>query len=157
VHAPVDDLVATLGRVVPGWLERCVTETAERELGTCPEPLREQARQMADAVGPAVVAEVERLVRADVDAQRGTPLTVLRAAVRHPTDLLTAADVSAPRRDPFAVEHFPADRYDLSPASWSDIDPALHEPGIMWGAWKAATVIRRRRPGGDSPDTPTMT
>ncbi|CAN5534669.1 hypothetical protein BH23ACT3_BH23ACT3_12170 [soil metagenome] len=157
MQAPVDDLVTTLERVVPGWLERCVTETAERRLGACPEPLRIQARQMAETVGPSVVAEVERLVRTDVDEQRGTPLTVLRAAVRHPTDLLSAAAVEAPHRDPFAEEHFPADRYDLSPASWSDIDPALHDPGIMWGAWKAATVIRRRRPGGDSPDAPTMT
>jgi hypothetical protein len=154
VEAPVDDLVVTLGRVVPAWLERCVTATAERQLGRCPAHLRTEARTMAEAVGPAVVAEVERLVRTDVDEQRGTPLTVLRAAVRHPTEVLNAADIPAPRRDQFAELHFPADRYELSPASWSDVHPELHEPGITWGAWKAATVLRRRRPGGG---TPTMT
>jgi hypothetical protein len=154
MEAPVDQLVDTLGRVIPGWLERCVTATAERQLGRCPVSLRDDARAMADTVGPAVVADVERLLRTDVDEQRGTPLTVLRDAVRHPTDLLTAAGVAAPSRDPFAEQHFPADRYGLSPASWSDIDPELHEPGLVWGAWKAATVLRRLR---RDDDTSTMT
>jgi hypothetical protein len=151
---PVDDLVVTLRRVVPGWLERCVVQTADRSLGRCPEALRTDAAVMAAARAPDVVDAVERLVRTDVDEQRGTPLTLLREAVRFPTEVLTAAAVPAPEREAFATEHFPHDRYGLAPASWDDIDPDLREPGIMWGAWKAATVMRRRRPGGDAP---TMT
>jgi hypothetical protein len=34
--------------------------------------------------------------------------------------------------------------YGLSPATWTDVDPDLHEPGIVWGAWKAKTVLDRR-------------
>ena len=29
-----------------------------------------------------------------------------------------------------------------------DVDPALHEPGIVWGAWKAKTILDRRRAEG---------
>ena len=154
---PVDTLVEIVARVVPGWLERCVVVTAERQLGRCPDTLRADATAMATVVGPEVVADVERLLRMDVDDQRGTPLTVLRDAVRHPTALLTAAGVPAPSRDPFAEQHFEADRYDLSPAAWADIDPELHDAGLTWGAWKAATVLRRRRRGGAGPSmSPTM-
>jgi hypothetical protein len=35
--------------------------------------------------------------------------------------------------------------YGLSPATWVDIDEALVEPGIEWGAWKAATVMMRKK------------
>jgi hypothetical protein len=38
--------------------------------------------------------------------------------------------------------------FGLGPASWTDVDPELHEPGITWGAWKAMTVLRRRRDEG---------
>ena len=33
--------------------------------------------------------------------------------------------------------NFPDDVYDLSPATFADVDPALHEPGLVWGAAKA--------------------
>lgn len=142
---PVDVLVDTLRSVVPSWLERCVVDSAEAQLGACPATLRDEASAMAASAGPAVVASVETLLRIDVDDQRGTPLTILREAVRHPTRVLSAAGVPPVARDPFAAEHFPADVYGLAPAAWADIDPTLHDPGIMWGAWKAAVVLQRRR------------
>lgn len=145
---PVRELVVTLARVASPWLERCVVETAERQLGVCPEELRADAGEMAARVGPRVVAAVDELVSADVDEQRGNPLALLRRATQHPTDLLGSAGVPAVRRDAFAVERFPDDHYGLVPATWADVHPDLHEPGIRWGAWKAATVLGRRRSGG---------
>ncbi|HRE00718.1 MAG TPA: hypothetical protein PLV68_05430, partial [Ilumatobacteraceae bacterium] len=59
---------------------------------------------------------------------------------------LAAHGVPPRQRDPFAERAFPADRYGLSPAAWSDVDESLHEPGLIWGAWKAKTVLARRRP-----------
>ena len=53
-----------------------------------------------------------------------------------------------PRRDEFAERTFPDDVYDLSPASFADVDPALHEPGLMWGAAKAHVILHRRRSEG---------
>ena len=52
------------------------------------------------------------------------------------------------RRDEFEERAFPDDVYRLSPATWSDVDPSLHEPGIIWGAYKAKTVLDRRRAEG---------
>jgi hypothetical protein len=38
--------------------------------------------------------------------------------------------------------------YDLTPASFADVDPALHEPGLVWGAAKAHVHLARRRREG---------
>ena len=48
-------------------------------------------------------------------------------------------------RDRFAEQTFPDDVYDLVPASFADVDPSLHEPGLLWGAAKAHTVLVRRK------------
>jgi hypothetical protein len=41
---------------------------------------------------------------------------------------------------------FPDDDYGLTPASFADIDPALAEPGLAWGAAKAWVHRRRHQP-----------
>ena len=43
---------------------------------------------------------------------------------------------------------FPDDPYDLTPGSFADVDPSLHEPGLVWGAAKAHVVLARRRREG---------
>ena len=71
-------------------------------------------------------------------AARANPLHLLRSvAVPHLTAALRDAGVAAVRRDEFAVDRFPDDVYDLSPATWSDVDESLVDPGIAWGAAKA--------------------
>jgi hypothetical protein len=91
---------------------------------------------------------LRQLLAADVDDQRTNPMAVLRGAVRYPTRVLQAAGVPAVVRDEFAERAFPDDLYDLAPATWADIDPALHEPGLTWSAAKAHTVLARRRAEG---------
>jgi hypothetical protein len=91
---------------------------------------------------------VRLVLEADIDDQRTNPLAVLRRAVRYPTDVLRAAGVPEVVRDAFAEAHEPDDVYDLSPASFADIDPALHEPGLVWGAAKAHVHLHRRREDG---------
>lgn len=141
-------LLDVFERVIPGWLERCVVDTAVAQLGHCPESLAAAAAEMARVGAPEVVARLEALLAVDVDQQRGAPLAVVREATVMPGAVLAEAGVPAPERDEFDQRAFPGDVYGLSPASWSDVDPALHEPGIMWGAWKASTVLRRRRSEG---------
>ena len=102
---------------------------------------------MSREATPIVLAELEALLAADVDAQQTNPLSVLRAATRYPTDVLARHGVHPARRDDFAARAFPADVYGLSPATWADIDESLVEPGLVWGAWKAMTVLGRRREG----------
>src|SRR6478736_4041229 len=70
-----------------------------------------------------IVPRLTELLARDVDDQTTNPLSILRDAVVHPTDALRALGVSPRPRDRFAVERFPDDDYDLSPASFADIDP----------------------------------
>ena len=70
-------------------------------------------------------AAIRALLVADIDEQRTTPLALLRQAVRYPTEVLRQAGVPPVERDRFAEQAFPDDDYDLSPATWADVDPGL--------------------------------
>lgn len=145
MDAYVQQLADAVADVVPRWLVRCVVDTARR-LGAVPTAaLLADAEAMARAAAPIVVAELNELLATDVDSQRTNPLSVLRSAVRFPTEVLARHDVPHARRDEFAVRAFRSDVYALSPATWADVDETLQEPGLIWGAWKAKTVLDRRR------------
>lgn len=145
------ELADAIEQAVPTWVERCV-RTVLADQGIALDPTTAQrttaaARQAVDDGGPRVRA----LLATDVDEQRGTPLAVVRSLVRHPTGVLRAAGARPVPRDAFAERSFPDDVYDLSPAAFADVDPALHEPGLVWGAAKAHVhLARRRRDGGRS-------
>ena len=148
VPASMDEAATLLAdgaiAALEGWVERSVAETCERA-GIDPAGLSEQAR----AAGEQCVAEIgpplRDLLATDVDAQQTTPLTVLRSAVRFPTEVLADGGVPAPERDDFDASRFPNDPYGLTPASFADIHPDLGPIGIAWGAAKAFEVLRRRR------------
>jgi hypothetical protein len=148
----VDDYAAALERAVraavPDWLTRGVTSTAVRQTGRCSQDLADDAATMAREHAEEVVDELHRLLAMDVDAQRSNPLSVLRRAVRFPTEVLRRHRIPPVPRDDFAVRAFPEDVYGLSPATWSDVDESLQEPGLVWGAWKAKTILDRRRAEG---------
>lgn len=132
---------------LPRWVERSVARVLAAWQGGAPDPAvleaaREAGLQAAAEIGPAVRA----LVEADIDAQRTTPLTLLRSAVRYPTRVLQEAGVPPVERDPIQVRLLPDDLYDLSPASFADVDPSLSEPGMVWGAAKALAHRRRHAP-----------
>jgi hypothetical protein len=139
-------LVDAIDATVAGWAARCVTSRWTQWCGAAPNP---EVVEVARAVGERVRAEVapalKALLRTDVDAQRTNPLAVLRAAVRHPTTALQQLGVPPVARDEQARRLFPDDAYDLAPGSFADIDPSVHEPGLVWGAAKAHVVLRRRR------------
>lgn len=120
---------------LPGWVVRCVARFAPDARAEA----AEAGRRAANEVGSAVRA----LLGQDVDDQRDTPLTLLRNAVAYPTAVLQAAGVPPVERDRFAVERFPDDPYDLTPATFADIDPSLAEVGLAWGAAKAFEHKRR--------------
>src|SRR5262245_13185594 len=105
-------------------------------------------RVLADAAAARATDDVNAALRAllerDVDAQEANPMAVLRAAVRFPTQVLRGANVAPMRRDEFAARAFPDDVYDLTPASFADVDPSLHDPGLRWGAAKAYAHLHRR-------------
>lgn len=110
----------------------------------------DRLRAEAEAAAGRAVAEVAPQVRAllatDIDEQAATPLSLLRTAVRHPTEVLRRAGVDPVERDAFAERAFPEDVYDLTPATFGDVAPELEGPGLEWGAAKAFVHLQRHRP-----------
>lgn len=133
---------------LPAWVERCVASLAEAWQPGLAAQLRPAATAAGRAAAETVGPKVRALLAMDVDAQPTGPLALVREAVSFPTDVLAAAGVPGVVRDEFAERAFPLDRYGLAPAAFADLDPKLHEPGLVWGAAKAHVVLRRRRPGG---------
>lgn len=131
-----------------GWVERVVTERHRAWSGPVPDEVAAAARAAGEAATAEVVPRVRALLARDVDDQPTGPLALLRGAVVHPTGVLRAAGVPPVARDAVAVRLHPDDAYDLSPATFADVHPDLHEPGLTWGAAKAHVVLARRRREG---------
>ena len=145
MEPPADALLAAARAAVPGWVVRSVERAASRA-GAAPDPaLLDRAEEVGRQAADDVAARLRALLAQDVDEQRTTPLSILRDAVRYPTEVLRDAGIPPAERDQFAARNFPDDPYDLTPASFADVDPALVEPGIAWGAAKAYTHLRRHR------------
>ncbi|MEX2293007.1 MAG: hypothetical protein WD691_04405 [Acidimicrobiales bacterium] len=148
-HAEV--LLRAVDGVLGLWVVRvvrlrwCAWADDEPSLG-----LISAAAAAGDQAREAIVPSLGALLRTDVDAQPSNPLSLLRAAIAYPTQVLADAGVPDVVRDPDAERLFPDDRYDLTPGSFSDIDESLHDPGLAWGAAKAHVVLARRRRGGAS-------
>jgi hypothetical protein len=139
-------LADALEVALPGWVVRCVEGRWRDWSGTAPDAaLLEAAHVAGERARDEVGAAVRVLLAQDVDEQRLNPLALVRRAVSYPTAVLRAAGVPALVRDEFAERAFPDDLYGLSPASFADVDPALHEPGLLWGAAKAHAHLFRRR------------
>ncbi|MGQ0832160.1 MAG: hypothetical protein ACT4OV_10830 [Microthrixaceae bacterium] len=142
-------LVDAVDAALPGWVVGSVRRRWLDWRQTEPE-----AALLADAAAAAaqaratVVPRLRSLLATDVDAQRTNPLALIREAVAFPTRVLLAAGVPPVVRDADAERLFPEDSYDLAPASFADLAPAVHEPGVRWGAAKAHVVLRRRRRSG---------
>jgi hypothetical protein len=145
VDEPADALASAVEAAIDGWVERSVARIMVAYTGAVPAAVAAAARDAGEQARSAVGGELRRLLALDVDKQPTNPLSILRGAVRYPTAVLRDAGVPEVRRDEFRERAFPDDVYDLSPASWRELDESLQEPGIIWGAWKAKTVLDRRR------------
>jgi hypothetical protein len=130
-------LADAIEAALPQWVVRSV---ARRAAG-----LESESRAAGERARAEVGPKVRALLATDVDRQWTNPLQLVRGAVTYPTAVLRAAGVPPSARDAFAERVFPEDVYDLSPASFEDVDPALSELGIEWGAAKAHVVLQRRR------------
>lgn len=125
---------------LPQWLAQRLTQIAgEKEL-----PLDDVIRQTTELVSKQLSA----LLTTDVDEQRENPLHVLRSCTSIATQALATAGVPQAHRDEFEQRAMPNDVYAIGPLTWRDLSEDVHEAGITWGAWKAATVLTRRRAEG---------
>ena len=140
-----------LARAVEEALPRWVVGSVERILvawqGQAHPGTVARAAETGRRAAAEVAEEVRRLLATDIDEQPTTPLELLRAAVRYPTAVLRQAGVPPVVRDEFDERHFPDDVYGLTPMSFADVDPSLHEPALRWGAMKAREHLRRH--GGE--------
>jgi hypothetical protein len=144
-----DALLVAVDGALAGWVERSVADRYRSWAGNeAPDEVVAAARAAGERARDDVVPALRRLLTTDVDDQQGNPLAILRAAVRHPTGVLASAGVPAVVRDPQAERMFPDDAYDLTPATFGDLHPSVHEPGLVWGAAKAHVVLARRRREG---------
>lgn len=144
------DLADAVEAAVPAWVERSVRTVADRQGIHLDDAAVEQARAAAGAARRDGGTRIRALLASDIDAQVGSPLAVLRSLVAYPTEVLRKAGAAPVPRDEFSVRSFPDDDYDLAPAAFADVDPALHEPGMAWGAAKAYVHLSRRRAEGQA-------
>lgn len=144
---PAEELLAVAAEVTPAWLRR-ITIQAATIGGFEADRFEASLESMIEAESARLVQQLTDLLATDVDQQRTNPLALYRAAVAAPTELLRSIGVPPPPADVFIAERFPNDVYQLGPASFGDIDPRLSQPGLVWGAWKAMTVLHRRRDEG---------
>ncbi|MGH9177352.1 MAG: hypothetical protein ACRD0N_02200 [Acidimicrobiales bacterium] len=148
MEAQAEALARAVDDALPGWVERSVEARLRSAFGHADPAAMVEAHRAGEQARAEVGGRVRALLARDIDDQRANPLAILRTAVHYPTAVLRAAGTPPVPRDDFAVDRFPDDVYDLMPASFADIDPALAVPGIEWGAAKAWAHMRRH--GGPS-------
>lgn len=140
-------IVAGVAREVPGWAVRRVGELVDA-WGADPDT-RAHALDAAGAAGEQAARRVSaallELFAVDVEAQRATPLQIVRSVYAEPTAVLARAGLPPVVRDEFEERALPEDRYGLAPRGLGDLgDPELGPMQLAWGIGKA-TVIRARR------------
>ena len=142
------DLIDAIDKAVEGWLVRVAETVFVGRNGVLTGDFRRAAQEAAREGATWTMTKLHAALEVDVDAQRVNPLQILRDAVRFPTEVLLAAGIPTLQRDEFDVKINPDDVYGIGPAHWNDVDESLTEPGIIWGAAKASTVLQRRRAEG---------
>lgn len=140
-------LADAIEAAIPGWVDRSVRGVLAAQGLPVDDRVAAAIAAAADAATADGAPRARELLATDVDAQRANPLGILRSLVRYPTAVLREAGARPGPRDGFSVRNFPDDVYDLTPAAFADVDPALHEPGVSWGAAKAHVHLARRRRG----------
>ncbi len=148
IEAEEPIIVSVPGAVLADVAERALADWVRRSVARFDVELSNATvtADAGEAARFAVMGPLRALLALDIDEQRGTPLTILREAVRFPTEVLRRAGVAPVTRDPYEMQAFPDDIYGLKPATWADIHDDLADPGLRWSVAKAFEHRRRHRP-----------
>ena len=141
-------LLTVVVNAVPPWVDSMVRKYVRRHAGVVSDDVVAAIAIASREAKKYVEEHLTQLMHTDVDDQQTNPLQILRDAARFPTRVLQEAGVPAPQRDHFDEQINPHDAYGLGPYTWRDLGEEVHDAGIEWGAWKAATVLSRRRDEG---------
>ena len=142
------DLVAGIEAALPRWVDAQVVRIMLAWSGEVPAAVRDEAGRAGRAARDELGPQVRALLALDIDEQRSNPMTIVRRAAAYPTAVLRSVGVPPVERDSSAEAQFPDDDYDLVPTRFADLDPSLHEAGLLWGAAKAHIHLQRRRREG---------
>ena len=141
-------LFEVITTTVPTWIERVMLLACDDSDNSTREKVKSRVGDVQRDTLAYVTEQLNGLLATDVDDQRSNPLEVLRSSTKYANAVLRDARVSPPARDEFQQRLDPDDEFLLGPMSWMDLGESVHEAGIEWGAWKAATVLTRRRAEG---------
>lgn len=142
------DLFMAVIHAVPSWVARRMLEIASHGGVSAGADFMEAIESVSRETVQQLSGDLLALLATDVDQQRFNPLQVIREANVFANESLAILGVPVPRRDEFDAQVMPHDHYAVGPLTWKDLSEDVHEAGISWGAWKAATVLTRRRTEG---------
>lgn len=125
---------------IPSWLTS--------KMATIAPGIEIDSSSIVDLTVDYVSEKLSALLLTDVDEQRVNPLHLLRQSTTFATSALRDAGAPQVKRDEFDQQSMPDDIYAFGPLTWRDLSEEAHDAGITWGAWKAATVLTRRRAEG---------
>lgn len=137
-------LLETSNEVVARWVDRLMRKHCDDQK-ISDLIVGDLLSSVVARVNKEVDDNLRELLSLDVLEQRSNPLAIFRQATRPISDLLKTVGCAPVVRDEFDERSFPDDIFGLSPATWVDIDEMMVEPGIEWGAWKAATIMMRKK------------
>ncbi len=142
------DLYDAVIAAVPSWVSRRMLEISSHGGVNAGADLMSAIEEVITQTLEQVSGDLLALLATDVDKQRFNPLQVIREANVFANQALMTAEVPVPHRDAFDAQVMPHDTYAFGPLTWRDLSDDVHDAGISWGAWKAATVLTRRRDEG---------
>ena len=142
------DLFMAVIHAVPSWVARRMLEIASHGGVSAGADFMEAIESVSRETVQQLSGDLLALLATDVDQQRFNPLQVVREANVFANQSLAMLGVPVPRRDEFDAQVMPHDHYAVGPLTWKDLSEDVHDAGITWGAWKAATILTRRRAEG---------
>ena len=136
--------------VVPGWVGGALRARAPHDAD--PATLQETTVRLVQLAEGETLFAIAQLLETDIDDQWTSPLEMVRSLVAPITEGLDSLGAKIVPRQPGTAELYPDDRFALTPATFADVHPDLHEPGLAWGAAKAHIHLKRHGSPAQSSD-----
>jgi hypothetical protein len=138
-------------RLGPRWVVTAVTHIVDAwgELqDTARVKVLEDARSAGESAATRVAGELRTLFAQAPEAQRTTPLALVRTLRFEATAVLRAAGIPEVERDQYEIRAFPDDIYGIVPKAITDLgDEDLGGALLAWGIGKARAIRERPAPG----------
>ena len=144
-------IVAGVQQLAGPWVENAVMRVVQAWDRLDQEALtrvRADAGAAAEGAATRVTRELEAFFAQDVEAQRTTPLVIVRSLRVEATEVLRQAGIPEIERDPYDERAFPDDIYGIVPKSMTELgDEDLGGALLAWGLGKARVLRDRKNPG----------